>query len=65
MEVFEPWFTRMRAAVARRPHALTCMKHLIELRAAGDRIPGVLPSDVLRRAESLARAKALAEAMPE
>ena len=60
MEVFGPWFTRMRASIARRPHALACMKHLLELRAAGNRIPAVMPSDVARRADCLARAAALA-----
>lgn len=63
-EEFSAWLRRMTGAIVARPHALPCLKHLADLRAAGRAYPRVVPSDILRRADALSRAAALAKILP-
>jgi hypothetical protein len=62
--ILSPWLSKMRAAVEVRPFALANLRFLMDLRASGARPPPIQPSDILRRADSLSRAKALAAIMP-
>jgi hypothetical protein len=59
------WIMKIGAGLKQKPHAIACHLHLMDLRRAAREPPCVLPSDVLRREASLARAKALSAMMPE
>lgn len=64
LKEFLRWKRNIKVIMAMRPDALVCLRHLRDLREAGDKPPCVLPADVLRRERSLSRAEALAKRMP-
>jgi hypothetical protein len=58
------WAAKIAGGLKARPAALQCHMHLMDLRQAAREPPCVQPRDVIRRADALARAKALAAVLP-